>query len=207
MSEELPAVEADAGRPADTDALLEDPLGQPRNEIPATVAFDTELLATDGYAVFCAGLHVYSTGFRLHLELRARDRPRRPLYEVFHRAGPDEMLIGIEFADGRRGRHRGWDSRHREPGGGVMVHYRGGGGDERAVGADFFVTPLPPPGPARIICAWPARGIGDTVTELPVDAMTDAAGRIRALWPPQRPDDERLPERESTVPGDSWFAR
>lgn len=185
----------------------EGPHSPAENEVPVTVAFDAELLSTDGYALFCSGLHVYSTGFYLRLELRARDRQRdRRLFEAFHGNGADRVLVGVEFADGRRGRNVGRGAGRGSGSGGVSVSCGSGGGSDRSVDADFFVAPLPPPGPARIVCAWPARGLGDTRTELPVDEILAAAGRVRRLWARQPRDDEPLPEEEPRVPGTSWFA-
>lgn len=68
------------------------------------------------------------------------------------------------------------------------------------------VSPLPPPGPLRIISAWPGRGLAETVTEIAADPFVEAAEHVRILWdlepdePPARP---QLPP----LPPDSWFAR
>jgi hypothetical protein len=190
------------------DELSDDPFDPPENEVPATAVVDAELLSADGIVLFCSSLQVYSNGFHLRLELRARDRLRGgELFEAFHRHDADQVLIGIEYADGRRGRNAGWGGGSRELIGGVMVAPRGGGGGQHAVHADLFVSPLPPPGPAYVVCAWPSRDIPDTRTELPVEEILAAAGRVRTLWP-RVPRQSGPPEvEEPEVPEDSWFAR
>lgn len=182
--------------------------GPPDNEIPGTVAWDAELLSLDGYVLFCSSLEVYSNGFAMRLEMRARDRQQgHGLTELLHRSGPDQVLVGVEFADGRRGRNAGWGPGYRELIGGVSVSFQGGSGSDRSADADLFVAPLPPPGPAHLVCAWPARGVGDIRTELPVAEILAAGGRVRVLWPRQRRDDGPAPVEEPAVPEDSWFAR
>jgi hypothetical protein len=181
----------------------------PANEVAASVAFDAVLASSDGYVIFCAGLQVYSTGIRLNLELRARDgQGNERLFDAFHGRGPEQVLLGVEFADGRRGRNHGWrGDRSRPADGGVTVTCGGGGGSNDSVDAEFYVAPLPPPGPARLVCAWPARGIGDTVVDLPVEEILEAAARVRQLWPaPTRTHDRPEEPTPPPVPDESWFA-
>ncbi|HEY0903412.1 MAG TPA: hypothetical protein VGE43_01790 [Acidimicrobiales bacterium] len=178
----------------------------PENEVPATVPFDAQLFSTGDFALFVAGLRVYSTGIELRLELRARTS-QDGLFDAFHRGGPEGILIGIEFADGRRGSNAGW---YRDPGagggGGVTVFPGGGGGGDRSVDTDYFVAPLPPAGPLRIICAWPKHDITDHVTELPGEQIAAAAARVQQLWPRQpRSQEPRIPDPPAVSP-DSWFA-
>jgi len=185
------------------------PHGPPSNEVPGSVAFDPVIASTDGYVVFCSGLQVYSTGIRMNLELRARENRRHErLFDAFHGEGPDQMLLGVEFADGRRGTNLGWRrGRGDATGGGVTVACGGGGGSENAVDAEFFIAPLPPPGAVRLVCAWPSKGIADTVTELPAVEIAEAAERVRRLWPPRQHDDEPEPEPDPPqLPAGSWFA-
>ena len=164
--------------------LLPDHSRPPENEIPATVAFDARLFSTDDLALFVAGVHVYSTGIEVRLELRAR-ASQEDLFDAFHRRGYDGLLVGVEFADGRRGSNAGWVTGSDSLAGGVWVFPGGGGGGDRAVDAEFFIAPLPPPGPLRVVCAWPQHGITDQVTELPGEQIAAAAARVQQLWPRQ----------------------
>lgn len=188
---------------------IDDPHSPPRNEVPVTVAFDTELMADD-VALFCSGLHVYSTGFRVRLELRVREWQRSDrVFEAFHGDGPDRVLVGVEYADGRWGKNVArWTGPHTLVSDGeVSVMDRGGSGSDGTADADYFIAPLPPPGPARLVCAWPSRGLGDTVTELPVDEIAAASERVRQLWPVDHGTREPLRPAAPDVPGGSWFAR
>ena len=48
---------------------------------------------------------------------------------------------------------------------------------------DICLWPLPPPGPLRLVCAWPDRGIPETSTTIDAGPLRDAAARARPEWP------------------------
>jgi hypothetical protein len=47
---------------------------------------------------------------------------------------------------------------------------------------DVWLWPLPPPGPLRLVCAWPDRGIPETSTTVDAEPLRQAAAQAEPLW-------------------------
>jgi hypothetical protein len=88
-----------------------------------------------------------------------------------------------------------------------VLSAQGGGASERHAYVDLFLSPLPPTGSTRLLCAWPWLGIGDQMTLLPTDEILAAAANVVELWPwepgGQRP---RPVVSAPETPDDSWFS-
>lgn len=59
----------------------------------------------------------------------------------------------------------------------------GGPQDGEDVRLTLWISPLPPPGPLALSCAWPERGLRDAVLPLDGAAVRAAALRARPFWP------------------------
>lgn len=107
------------------------------------------------------------------------------------------MKWGFEFADGRRvtnvdrwpeqpnqdhSRPQHPDDWRWEPDHPVLRGGRGGGGS-RAVDRDYWLWPLPPAGPLRVVCQWPGQDIDVQMHDLDATPFRDAAGRAQPAWP------------------------
>jgi hypothetical protein len=187
----------------------ERPHGAPDNEVPVTVPLDRMLAATGDVAVYVAAMSVYSNGAAFTVEVRVRPRARiDALDDVWesvhgHARGADRLLLGVEFADGRR------CSNLEGPFGsvgGVSLSPGGSSGSPRSASADWYLAPLPPPGELRLYCAWPGAGIEETVTVLDAGPILEAAGRVRELWPWESPVHDGRPVAKPEVPAAGWFA-
>lgn len=176
------------------------------NEVPVPVAFRAVIATGDRVAVYLCGLTVYSHGFDFTLEIRAQESTRDGrLSSALHDGGRDQLLIGLEYADGRRGTSLGWH-RFIDDEAAVVLMAGGGGGSSRSANASMFVSPLPPAGRTRLICAWPQQGINDTTVDLPTDDILAAAQQVTQLWP-WTPERQEWPEStRPDVPPGSWFA-
>jgi hypothetical protein len=99
------------------------------------------------------------------------------------------MRFGIEFSDGRKAttvrphRPRHPQDTPEQP----LLMMRGGGGGRRFE-ADFWVWPLPPPGPLAFVCDWREHGIELTRKEVDAQAILDSAAKVEQLWPDERPE-------------------
>jgi hypothetical protein len=199
-------------------------LSKPDNEMPGSVAVDALLASSEDLAVFICGMSVYRNGVDFTVEVRAR--PGRMSRESLHEAmlwpdaGENQLLLGIEFADGRRcaniprehppPRWRRWRAKWKagatsadQP----ALWSSGSGGSFRSAYATWYLSALPPPGDLRIICAWPAAGVPETITTLSADAILEAASHARELWPWE--PEPQIIEREPgppDIPDDGWFA-
>lgn len=190
-------------------------LSEPDNELPVPLAVSAVLGEADGVVVYLSGLRVYSNGVAFTLESRtspdrAGDEPSSLYVGGF---GPgwvaDNPLLGVEYADGRRGFYLGTHGGETAGDDGTLSlrSGRGSGGGDGTSYSEMFLAPLPPGGPVRIICAWPSKGVEETATRLDGDQIVEAAGGVRELWPlqpPRRPVYVRPPLPE--LPAGGWFA-
>mgnify|MGYP001791439518 CR=1 FL=1 len=163
---------------------------RPENEVPISVAIDAVLADGQEVVVFISGARVFSNGVDFTLEVRARhgtnDGRGGMLGGVHGHGDPsNRLLLGVEFSDGRRCTNIGapftadfHDSADRP-----LLTPGGGSGGTRASDISLFLSPLPPPGDLRVVCAWPKFGLPEKITVLSADAIVEAAHRVRVLWP------------------------
>jgi hypothetical protein len=114
------------------------------------------------------------------------------------------LLLGVELADGRRGSNIHGRGQSED----VVFHQGGGGGGELSVDQSWWLYPLPPDGPLRVVLSCAALGIGESSVELDGTAIRRAAADVVELWPWTAPDHgERPPPPPPDLPAGSWFAR
>jgi hypothetical protein len=181
----------------------------PENEIPVGLPTSVVLARTDDAAVALFGLQVYTTGVAFTLVIRVRPSSQlgsgRALNELVwgRGSGPGRFLIGIELSDGRRASGLSMPDRDSD----LVFHSGSGSGGEASVEQTWWLSPLPPDGPLRLVVRCPELGIEETVTELDASAMRRAADGVVTLWPWERPPEDRQVEPPPPdVPPDSWFA-
>ena len=106
--------------------------------------------------------------------------PRRGRGEI----PPEVLRLGIEFADGSKATNLRGPFAHEpdDDGRGPMLTQRGGHGGEGRWTQEFWVWPLPPPGPLAFVCEWPHHGIDLTRSEIDAQVVLDAAARAQVLW-------------------------
>jgi hypothetical protein len=196
-------------------------MSQPEYEFPASVGLTVLLGRTDDAAVGLTHVEAFSTGFGFTLSVRVRRlRPQfahgglhmlisSPAHRGIDVPLEDRLLLGIEYADGRRASTltdlpmRG--SAAMTDTDALVLVQQGGGGGENSVDQSYWVTPLPPEGPVTVVLAWPGFGMSESRTTLDGAAIRAAASRSQVLWPPQ-PAVE-VPEPPPTPrPSSGWFA-
>ncbi len=163
--------------------------------------------------VFISSLSVYSNGISFTTEARGRggpgseDRPVTLSDGLSGNVPPrDRMLLGVELADGRRcvSTPRGHQA---DPADEPLLLPTGGGGSNGEATAEWYLSPLPPPGDLRLHCAWPSAGIPETTTIISADVLSEAARRVRQLWPTPRVFDQQPDCAPVVLPPDGWFMR
>jgi hypothetical protein len=155
--------------------------------------------------VLVEGVRAYPAGVVLrlvvHLRERGREARRRVLAEldVTHGRGQLDLFLpsgglrwGVELADGQRvttvDDYTPWNAQPDEwdpdwfPDRPVLI----GLGRPTVWGGawsrDVWLWPLPPPGPLRLVCAWPDRGITETSTTVDAVPLRQAASEAMPLW-------------------------
>ncbi|WP_432564458.1 hypothetical protein [Kineococcus sp. SYSU DK003] len=155
-----------------------------------------------------SGLSAFPTGLSMTLGVRVRAQGRAvhpQLYQqVFttphHRQRgstwrPGQLSWGFELADGRQVTNADPGPWSEQPIGldgtpdltwlpshPVLI---GGGGQAsaRVIDCEYWLWPLPPPGPLRVLCQWPERGIEQAWHELDGEMFQRAAQRAQPIWP------------------------
>ena len=139
-------------------------LGQP---VPAQVV----IARTPTVVVAVDRVVAYPNGFELGVTARTQDEPVPGSLETGHRrswsgtaAFPSQSLqVRLE--------------------GGLTVVPVSGSGTQARFDQRYWVMPLPPPGPVRVLVEWPDRDLPETQAELDGAAIVEAAARAETLWP------------------------
>lgn len=154
-------------------------LEAPEDHLAGVVPLELLLARNEEAAVFIARIAAYRCGFAFEVHLFTKGERDYDGFEMLHRARspldelPDELLrLGVEFSDGRRAVSLGTvfegssfglsvsDDAEPDPATDISLVSGGGGGSMRHTRTDYWVWPLPPGGPVRFVCQWPAFDIG-----------------------------------------------
>jgi hypothetical protein len=180
----------------------------PENELPVALPMSVLLSRTDDVAVALMGLQVYTTGVAFTLVVRVRPSSRlgeeRDLSELIwgHGPGPGRFLLGIELSDGRRASGMPMPDQD----GDLVFHSGSGSGGQSSVEQSWWLSPLPPEGPLRIVVRCPDLGIEESVSELDGTVIRRAAEDVVELWPWEPKPEHHPPPPPPDVPPGSWFA-
>jgi hypothetical protein len=186
---------------------------------------------TDRVAVAVVGATAYTTGVSLTVSVRRREslaandfedvdefyddpfeppfghpgRRRRRVREL----APEILRFGLQFSDGRKATTTGelfpWvdldDTDEGEPTGPVLMS-GGGGGGNREWEAEFWLWPVPPPGPLAFVIEWPSEKIELTKREVDAALFIEASRSSEELWP-EASSDETSRSRQFVIGTDS----
>jgi hypothetical protein len=188
----------------------------PENEVPVVVPVSALLARTDDAAVTLTGVQVFSTGIGFTLTVRCRPEAlpdgEDGLHDLLwrgHRGRDTALMVGVELADGRRASNLPGRDPFASGGPEDLVFTQGSGsGDQLSVEQEWWLSPLPPAGPLRVVVRCDLLGLPETATELDGAAIRAAAEGVVVLWPWVPPSALEPPEPPAPdVPADSWFAR
>jgi hypothetical protein len=176
-------------------------LNPPENVIGVPLPWRIVLARTDRVAVVVNGATAYPQGISLRLEVIRRTGFEFDPFEwpfghpgMRHRGygggelPPELLRVGVELADGRKATtldpHPFGLDDDSDPEGPLLTQGGGGGGGS-SWRFDYWLWPLPPPGPLTFVCEWPGEGIELTRAEVDASAAIEAASRAEELWPEQ----------------------
>lgn len=175
---------------------------KPDNELPASVALDVVLAETPDVVISISAVEVYRNGIDVQIDVRTGGDV------VASAAGGgfiEEVLIGVEYPDGRRATNLPmWPPPTAPSPSEVQLRMVGGSGGQRAADMRIYLTPLPPPGTIKLVCAWPQRDVRETTILVDAEPLLAAAARSRELWPWEPYREQRRPEPPA-APAGGWF--
>jgi hypothetical protein len=177
--------------------------------VPGVVPVELILGRSETALVMLTGMRAYPAGLHMNLAVRVRGPLRRgdlnsEVFDGPYRHDIDmgaewqagRLKWGFELADGKRVTNvdswpaRPDDNMHPHPANfwewepdHPVLHGGGGGGGPRSVDRDYWLWPLPPAGPLRVVCQWLDQGIELTVQDLDAQPFLDAAARSQPAWP------------------------
>jgi hypothetical protein len=163
-------------------------LAPPEDVLGRFADLQVVLARTDDVVLALDGFRAYPTGVAMHLQVQWRSEPDHWRMDPFEGpAGPGggpsgALRLGVELADGRRGRSDVWPDHDDEPAGPVLVQGGGGGGGRRW-DVELWLWPLPPPGPLVIAVDWEAVGLSERTVEVDAGPLVRAAAQATPLWP------------------------
>ncbi len=177
----------------DVETVHEDWMGPPPDVVPAVAPVERVLARTEGVAVFVSGCFAYPAGFEFRLSIVMRGRWReldpfdfggRPRSGKAGEIPPEQLRVGLQFADGSKATNTGGDFgwvAEGEPSSPTLIGLAGSGG-EGEWHQGYWVWPLPPPGPMAFVCEWPAAEIPLTRSELDAAPIIAAASRAQRVF-------------------------
>ncbi len=201
-----PPVQADEPEPQPRSVWA----GPPEDVLPGVVPVELFLGRSTTAVVFLTGMRAFPTGLAMTLGVRVRGSHGPPnlndeMFDSFHPRLRDaawrtgRLKWGFELADGRRVTNvdppawseqpnQGHDRPHQpedwqwEPDHPVLQG-GGGSGGRRSVNRDYWLWPLPPAGRLRLVCQWLDHDIAQSVQDLQMQPLMEAAARARPVWP------------------------
>src|SRR5919108_3279176 len=173
--------------------------GPPINVLGASLALDLLLARSEDAAVSLERFAAYPSGFGFSLMIRGRTEQSGWQFDE-SLSGPwrhrpdradlqsERLRFGIQFADGSKATNLYLT--HAEPGdtpAAPVLQERGGGGGGRRWDQDYWVWPLPPPGPRAFVTEWPSQQIPLTRVEIDAELILEAVSRAQVLWEEREP--------------------
>ena len=177
----------------------------PSNEVPGLVRGPAVLHQDDDLAFALADARLYSVGMQLWLGLRSRAAEGIEGRDIA--TAWSMLLIGVEFADGRRAMSfdrwfRPGQTSQDEP----TIARRGVVGVGRRFDELVWISPAPPPGDLVVVTACEALGVPETRHVISAEDMAAARDAIIELWPWEpEPEPEFTPPVLPTLPSGGWF--
>jgi len=190
-------------------------MSAPENEAPIGITPFGVLGRSDSALVAITASLVYSTGIGMILSVRLRKQLRGLSSRMFdliggntthgeEAAAHERLWLGVEYPDGRTAVNQAdnWPQSLTEDR--VVLTNGGGHGGTFSYDVQYWLAPLPPPGPLTFICTWPVVNIPETRTVVDGDEIARAATRTEILWPKQSEDEDG--RRSPPEPPAGWFS-
>jgi hypothetical protein len=179
-------------------------LQAPGNELGAPVPLRLVLARTDRIVIALVGAVAYTVGTAFTLTVRSQQRSDESLLEepwempfghhYMRRSQggdipPEVLRFGVQFSDGSKATTLSGEMPFARPGkeeeepAGPVLTPGGGGGSPGQWDSEFWLWPLPPPGPLTFAVEWPKQQLELTMQEVDAGLILDASKKSEVLWP------------------------
>lgn len=156
------------------------PWDPPQTQFPGIVPISTLLFdQSDRAAIAITSMSAYTNGFGFAVTRLIR--PGTPGWDQEPFTAHTSFEVSLQLSDGRTV-STGRPSGDTEPAG-PFLRGTGGGGSSHYNQTRWWAWPLPPSGPLKFICQWPAMGISETRVSIEAGLILDAARRSVQVWP------------------------
>lgn len=183
----------------------------PDNEVPARVPTVTGLVnRSPDVVIWLADTLVYSTGVEFAFEIRKRVAAGGINVAGFDFPVTEErgspLFLGFEWSDTTTSTNL--PHAHNNAGGLSQLR---AGGTPTSARATFALDHHPPPGPFKVVTAWPHLKLSEHITTFDADHITAAVTSVELLWEKEgvepSPRENRRPKRVAVIPPEGWFAQ
>jgi hypothetical protein len=162
------------------------PSGPPGDEVGMLALAGFVLARTPEVVVAVRGITAYSDGLHLAVVVIFADQARSEdlVYSLQeYSRSPGRFRFGLAFSDGRVATSGQRDAPDVEqPGPVAQLKMLGSGQQGLMWNGEYWLWPLPPPGPLVVGCRWPDRGIPETLVQIDPAPLIAAAAMSRSVW-------------------------
>jgi hypothetical protein len=159
--------------------------GPPGDEVGMLALSGFVLARTAEVVVAVRGITAYSDGLHLAVVVIFADHARSEdlAYSLQeYSRSPGRFRVGLAFSDGRTATSGQRDSPDVEQAGTAQLKLLRSGQQELMWTGEYWLWPLPSPGPLVVGCRWPDRGIPETLVQIDPEPLLTAAAMSRSVW-------------------------
>ena len=162
--------------------------GPPFDEV-GVLALSSFLLArTSEVVVAVRGITAYSDGLHIAVVVLFADQARAEdlAYSLQeYSRSPGRFRFGMAYSDGRHATSGSRDSPDVERSSdAAQLKMLGSSHSGLVWNGDYWLWPVPPPGPLVVGCRWPDRGIAETLVQIDPAPLISAAASSKPVWEP-----------------------
>ncbi|MBK5305949.1 MAG: hypothetical protein JJD92_04595 [Frankiaceae bacterium] len=159
--------------------------GPPADEIGMLALSSFQLARTAEVVVAVRGITAYSDGLHIAVVVIFADHARSEdiaySLQEFSRS-PGRFRFGLVFSDGRTATSGQRDAPDVEVAGVAQLKMLGAAQQGLMWNGEYWLWPLPTPGPLVVGCRWPDRGIAETLVQIDPAPLLGAAALSRSVW-------------------------
>jgi hypothetical protein len=159
--------------------------GPPGDEIGMLALASFLLARTPEAVVAVRGITAYSDGLHIAVVVMFADQARSEdlAYSLQeYSRSPGRFRFGLAFSDGRTATSGQRDAPDVEHSATAQIKLLGSAHSGLMWNGEYWLWPLPSPGPLIVGCRWPDRGIPETLVQIDPTPLLTAAAASRSVW-------------------------